>query len=169
LTSLPTGIPATVTNLSSMLEDCDLFNQAISTWDTSFVTNMSRMFANNDGVSSFNQNIGNWNVRKVTTFFNMFNTATAFNNGGAPMLWSEGGGIGNDSSVVTIDMRNMFLSATAFNSDITGWNTSKVTLMSGMFQNTSFNRDISNWVGRLRLLHTVHTVVSVNTVAIVLV
>ena len=145
LTSLPTGIPATVTNLSSMLEDCDLFNQAIGSWDTSFVTNMSRMFANNDGVSSFNQDIGGWNVRKVTTFFNMFNTATAFNNASVAMPWTSGGGIGNDSSVITIDMRNMFLGATNFNADITAWNTSKVNLMSAMFQNTSFNKDISVW------------------------
>ena len=70
---------------------------------------MSRMFANNDGVSSFNQDIGGWNVRKVTTFLNMFNVATAFNNGGVAMPWTSGGGIGNDSSVITIDMRNLII------------------------------------------------------------
>lgn len=145
LTSLPNNIPPTVTNLSAMLENCDLFNSDISGWDTSFVTNMSRMFANNNGASSFNQNIGGWNVRKVTTFFNMFNTATKFNNAGLPMLWTAGGGIGNDSSVTTINMNNMFLGATDFNAEISTWNTSKVTQMSGMFQDTSFDRAIDSW------------------------
>jgi len=39
------------------------FNQNISSWDTSNVTNMQDMFW---GVSDFNQDIGSWNVSKVT-------------------------------------------------------------------------------------------------------
>ena len=95
----------------------------------------------------FNQDIGGWNVRKVTTFAQMFSNAAQFNNGGVAMLWTGGGGIGNDSSVTTISMANMFLNATAFNADISGWNTSKVTSMSSMFSGASvFNSDISYWV-----------------------
>ena len=145
LTTVPADIPTTVTNLSSMFSNADVFNQNISGWNTSFVTNMASMFTNTDGVSSFNQPIGSWAVPKVTDFSNMFANATAFNNGGVAMTWSAGGGIGNDSSVTTINMANMFLGATAFLSDITGWNTSKVTNMSGMFQVTSFDKDISVW------------------------
>lgn len=145
LTSLPSDIPPTVTNLSQMLEDCDLFNQNIGGWQTQFVTNMAGMFANNDGASSFNQDIGSWNVRKVTDFSNMFSNATKFNNNTQPLTWTAGGGIGNDSSVTTINMSNMFLGATLFNAEISTWNTSKVTNMSGMFQATSFDRAIDSW------------------------
>ena len=146
LTSVPNDIPATVTSLSNMFNDADAINDPnLSSWNTDFVTNMSGMFTQTNGVSSFNQNISSWNVRKVTTFANMFNNATNFNNGGVAMTWGSGGGIGNDPSVITISMNQMFLSAGQFNSDITSWNTSKVTNMSGMFQNTPFTQDISVW------------------------
>ena len=40
----------------------------------------------------------------------------------------------------------MFDGATAFNQDISGWDTAAVTNMSGMFAGaTSFNQDISGW------------------------
>ena len=147
LTQVPSGIPSTVTNLSGMFTNADSLNDVnISSWDTSFVTNMSNMFANTNVIgSSFNRDISSWNVRKVTTFSGMFSNATAFNNGGAALTWSTGGGIGNDSSVTTINMSNMFLNASSFNADISSWNTSKVTSMSGMLQGTPFTIDISNW------------------------
>ena len=52
-----------VTNMSSMFEDANSFNQTIKAW-TSSVLDMSSMF---EGASSFNQNIKVWDVTNVTT------------------------------------------------------------------------------------------------------
>ena len=146
LNSVPDHIPSTVTTLAGMFNNADALNDVnVTFWDTAAVTNMSNMFANTDGASSFNQNIGGWSVRKVTTFASMFSNATKFNNASAAMTWSTGGGLGNDSSVTTINMSNMFFGATLFNADITSWNTSKVTNMSGMLRSTPFQKDISGW------------------------
>ena len=52
---------------------------------------------------------------------------------------------GWDTSAVT-DMSYMFYAATAFNGDISGWDTGSATSMSFMFQGaSSFNQDLSGW------------------------
>ena len=62
--------------MTSMFADNSDFNQNISTWNTSNVTNMSVMFS---GATTFNQNIGSWDVSKVTNMEFMFRSASAFN------------------------------------------------------------------------------------------
>ena len=52
-----------VTNTSHMFYLTDGFNQNISFWDVSNVTNMNSMFA---GAKSFNQNINSWDVNNVS-------------------------------------------------------------------------------------------------------
>merc|ERR1712078_501714 len=96
-----------------------------------------------DGASAFNQNIGAWDTAAVTTTANMFNGATAFDNGGADGIkaWKTG---------LVTDMAYMFSGAAAFNQAIPTsgdkWDTAKVTDMSGMFNGASaFNKDIGTW------------------------
>ena len=130
------------------------FNQDISSWNTSNVTDMSYMFAS---AVMFNQDISNWNTSKVTDMSFMFSNAKAFNQ---PLKsWNTSNvtattamfcfsrfnqEIGDwDTSKVT-SMKGMFCHS-PFNQDISKWNTSKVTDMSWMFENTPFNKPIGNW------------------------
>ena len=121
-------------NITSFVNTFDgtVFNQDITSWEVSGVTDMSDMFTNN---TSFNQDIGLWNVSNVNTMFSMFNGATSFNQD-----------IGSwDVSNVT-NMGGMFAGATSFNQDIGSWDVSSVTNMQFMFSNaTSFNQDIGLW------------------------
>ena len=105
------------------------FNQDISSWDVSNVTNMRDMFK----WSNFNQDISNWDVGNVTMMMSMFNENSAFNQP-----------IGNwDVSNVT-DMGYMF-TYTPFNQDIGGWDVSNVSTFQSMFIGTPFNQDIGGW------------------------
>ena len=145
------------------------FNDDISAWDVSSVTDMSGMFA---GQASFNRQIGNWgsNTSNVTDMSWMFMVCTVFNQDlsqwnvsnvttmegmfgtqGTPAGFEEGavafnGNISTWDVSEVIYMRLMFHSAHAFNKDISNWVTSKVTDMSNMFNDAkSFNQDISSW------------------------
>jgi surface protein len=125
-----------VTIMQSMFEGCANFNSNISNWNVSSVTTMARMFYS---CRSFNQNISNWDVSSVTNMSEMFKNATDFNNGGVALSW------GNKTSNV-VNMNLTFDSCVNFNSDISGWNVSKVTTMIQMFYFCiSFNCDISSW------------------------
>jgi surface protein len=162
LTSVPTNIPQTVTNLSGLFTNCTIFNDAnISSWQVSNVTNMSNMF--NGAISAFNRNIGSWDVSRVTNMSGMFSSAEQFNNGGSTSInnWNTSRvlnmsatfyaakafnqPIGNwDVSNVT-DMSQMFTFASVFNKDISNWNVGNVTNMNNMFASSVFNQYIGNW------------------------
>ena len=118
------------------------FNQDISSWDVSNVTNMTAMFSN---AESFNQPIGNWNVSNVTDMSGMFwlnlqPTVIQSNN----MTFNQP--IGNwDVSNVT-SMASMFREASSFNQPIGNWDVGSVTEMGVMFGNaSSYNQDLSLW------------------------
>lgn len=105
------------------------FNEDISTWDVSSVTDMNHMFS---GARSFDQDIGAWDVSSVEDMSSMFYEAVSFNQD-----------IGDwDVSSVT-DMRAMFwvssLDSPSFNQDIGAWDVSSVTDMSSMFGSAPLN------------------------------
>ena len=64
-----------VTNMGYMLFHCNAFNQDISAWDTSNVTNMNSMF---DACLVFNQPIGSWDTSNVTDMKYIFRDCRAF-------------------------------------------------------------------------------------------
>ena len=127
---VPATLHPTITCTGYMFYDSPAFNQDLSGWDVSNVTNMSFMFSK---ATSFNQPIGGWNTSKVTSMASMFEGATAFNQ---PIgTW--------DTSNVK-DMMYMFSRASSFNHPL-NWNTFNVTTSRYMFADAiSFNSDISS-------------------------
>ena len=96
-----------LTDISWLFADNTTFNGDISGWDVSNVTNMTKTFYKS---TNFNKPIGNWDVSKVTRMFEMFHSCTWFNQ---PLdEW--------DVSKVT-DMRYMYQNATAFDQPIKYW------------------------------------------------
>ena len=114
--------------MEQMFYSADAFNQPLSRWDVSSVTNMAYMFYDAD---AFNEDIGAWDTSSVTTMEQMFYSADAFNQ---PLSrW--------DVSSVT-NMRYMFYDADMFYR----WDTSSVTTMEQMFYNAdAFNQPLSRW------------------------
>ena len=125
-----------VTDMSKLFStyyEYNIFNQNISKWDTSKVTNMEEMF---HFAYKFNQPIGEWDTSSVTNMHLMFWGAKSFNQ---PIgKWNV--------SNVTADMTFMFCSADNFNQPIGEWDTSNVTDMKYMFKYaTSFNFENAPW------------------------
>jgi len=90
------------------------FNQDISGWDVSHVTDMSLMFA---GTKLFNQDIGEWNVSSVTNMMGMFGVTVSFNQDLS--RWDT-------SSVTNMDVM-FFLAMSFYGQDLTPWDVHNVT------------------------------------------
>jgi surface protein len=120
-----------VTDMSYMFYGATAFNSDVSSWDVSSVQNMEQMFRS---ASTFNSNVASWDVSSVQNMGQMFRSASAFNSNVSS--W--------DVSRVTA-MDSLFRSS-PFNQAISAWNTGSVTHMGGMFMdNAAFNQDISSW------------------------
>ena len=124
-------VTSRITNMAEM-SFSESFNQDISSWDVSEVTDMLRLFLD---AKEFNQDISNWNVSKVENMRGMFVRAENFNQG-----------LDNWDVSKVRNMIGMFNQASSFNQNIYSWDVRNVTGMSGMFYEAeSFNQDISSW------------------------
>jgi len=74
--SMTTVVTTRVTDMSLLFNNNSVFNQDISSWDTSSVTDMNGMFY---GATVFNKDIGSWDTSSVTNMSVMFRDASAFN------------------------------------------------------------------------------------------
>ena len=158
------------TTSSSYEYELDRFNGDISQWNVSNVTNMYAMFNESD----FNGDISKWNVSNVTDMRRMFADSPLEDNPPEwykrfkivardrrhlielieDAIADEGDYCDLnfiDVSQVT-DMSDLFTTSSSyeyeldqFNGDISQWDVSNVTNMSGMFAGSEFNGDISQW------------------------
>jgi len=120
-----------VTDMSYMFYGCR-FNQALDKWDVGKVTDMSYMFYM---AYEFNQNLNSWNVGKVTDMSYMFYMAYEFNQN--LNSWHVG---------KVTDMYGMFYGAGKFNQNLNSWNIGKVANTSYMFYGAyKFNQDLCRW------------------------
>jgi hypothetical protein len=119
-----------VTNMSEIFYNSD-FNQNISEWDISNVTNLQSMFW---GTYYFNQPIGNWDVSNVTNMHRMFAGTFYLNQ---PI---------EDWDVSNVTDLSYIFAETYFNQPFGDWDVTNVTLMTAMFRGGSiFNQDLSRW------------------------
>jgi hypothetical protein len=161
-----------VTNMGAMFYSATAFNQNIGSWNVSVVTSFDGMFSsasnfNNGGSNSignwvlkttgtvslatmfrfallFNQPLDGWNTQAVTVMNNMFEGATAFNNGLASGL---AGTLAWNTSAVTTTL-SMFYQASSFNCNVGSWNVSNVSSFVFMFNSASkFNNGGSDTIG----------------------
>jgi surface protein len=145
-----------VTTMQSVFQEDAAFNQKVSSWDVSKVTNMNTMFYlattfnNGDSGNLGSKSLNSWTAPLCTDFTLMFQQASAFNQNVSNLV--------NTSGLTTpsgCTMASMFRLATVFNNgsllndgsnNLNSWDTSKVTSMGSMFQNSvSFNQPIGDW------------------------
>lgn len=119
-------------DLSKAFELCENLTSIsnINSWDTSSVTNMSKMFSR---CSNFNQPL-EFNTSSVDDMSNMFEQCTIFNSS-----------LNFNTSNVT-NMGAMFTGCQFFNQNINFWDVSKVEIFSAMFQSCiRYNFPLNGW------------------------
>ncbi|MCF2901175.1 DUF285 domain-containing protein [Pseudoalteromonas sp. OFAV1] len=141
-----------ITDFTDLFRGNIVFNQDISGWNTSNVTDMSYAFYE----SSFDNNISQWNVSNVLDMKAMFmnskfnkdisgwDTSSLENMNSIFYASDFDGDISGWDTANVINMTWAF-ARSKYSGELHSWDTSKVTNMSWMFAFTEYNRDISGW------------------------
>lgn len=134
------GTPKFYNNDASFAFYRSSFNNDISGWDTSSITNMSHMF---QGASAFNQPIENWDVSNVTNMSYMFakkdDEFSTAHDDPSPSVFNQPLNNWNVSNVTYMD--HMFWRSKAFDQPLDNWNVSNVTSMNAMFTDSVLNQE----------------------------
>ena len=112
------------------------FDQDITVLDVSGKESIGAMLRGASQYDNAGQSMASWDISGVEQMNSLFEGCGSFNRDVS--AW--------DVTAVT-RMDRMFAGCTNYNYDLSSWNTmmSNVTDIGGMFENTSFNQDISGW------------------------
>jgi hypothetical protein len=136
------GSSNAITNMSSMFERTEAFNNKVSSWNMSTVEDTSAMFKD---AKSFNKWVDSWfadSSNSIKNTSSMFEGAEVFNNKVAS--WNL---------VSVEDVSSMFKNSKAFNKSVVSWfkkddnKTYAVKNMNSMFEGSRFNQDLSGDAG----------------------
>lgn len=116
-----------ITNMTKMFRNQFNFNDDISNWNTSNVVSMQEMF---NLCGSFKGNLGSWNTSRVQNMAGIFANTTPAS---LPFSGFQGIGLENWNTSSVTDMSTMFNGNYAMNRNLSGWNTGKVTDMTSTF------------------------------------
>lgn len=159
LRTVPNRIPEKWTSLDELFQFLSVLNDPnIQEWDVSRITSMNKTFS---GCAKLNLDFSKWNVSRVTDMSWMFQACYEFVGNGLDKwdvskvndmsyMFSSCNALDGDKLVnwktgSLVNASSMF-SNMQFNSDISGWNTSKLQNVVNMFAyNEAFNQDISGW------------------------
>jgi surface protein len=141
---------SSVTTMEDMFYFSDGFNQNISHFNLSNVTNLSRMmsggtnkaFNNGDGSGGSSMPLTIWTAPLCTNFTQMFANCSNFNQDISNLV--------NTSTTLNVSMQGMLQQCSKFNKNVGNWDVSNVIRMDGLFRSCSqFNNDgsdsIKNW------------------------
>lgn len=132
LIDVPQVAPPLLTRYTDLFLNCTSFDDDLSGWNVSQVTDISGTF---QGCTNFNGDVTTWDVSNVVGAYGTFQGCTKFNQD-----------ISGWNTAKMVSMTYMFSGASLFNADISGWDVSSATDMAAMFYDSpSFNRDLSWW------------------------
>lgn len=128
-------VPTDLTTLNGFFKNETSFNEDVTGWNTSNVTNFEKTFF---GCTNFNYNVLDfWDVSNATSIGGILNGTQVFDS----IDWS--------TFVFPPNLNSLdyfFEDATNFNQDISSWYTSDINSMQSTFENaSSFNQDLSSW------------------------
>ena len=141
LKSLPSSIPSWFSSLKTCFAGTsDRLTSSVASWDTSNIIDMEDLCFD----SLFNQDISSWNTSNVKYFNSAFASHTPNDlYFGYDSQFNRP--IGSWDTSAALEMISMFHRNFSFDQTINNWDVSKVTLMTSMFYLSIFNQDISNW------------------------
>lgn len=121
-----------MTNMRTVFRNCHVFQSDLSGWNVDLVDSMDSMFM---GCHEFESDLSSWNTENVTSTYCMFRFARKFNSDLSS--WNVG---------LVESFSFMFEEAEMFQSDLSSWDTSSGLYMMAMFRGAlAFTSNLSTW------------------------